>query len=101
MQLASVMTPDVQAECPYAALAIAVVARAVHDATGDVSPVHNGSPAQIVSEARAWLADETALVALVELTGHDAAPVVRRVRHLLAETAHCAVPRPATQLQLF
>jgi hypothetical protein len=68
---------------PYAMLVLAIVRRAVDDAQGCV--VHPGtrSPAQIEVEARAWLAEEHELVALLELAGCDAAPVVQRVRQML------------------
>jgi hypothetical protein len=71
-------------EDPYQALVLAILHRAVQDALGHCGSPGAQSPEQIQAEARRWLADERAVAALVELCGLDAAPVLRRVRRLLA-----------------
>jgi hypothetical protein len=71
-------------DCPYTNLALAIVARAVQDALGHCWSPGSQSPDQIQGEARRWLQDGRELAALVELCGLDAAPVLSRVRRILA-----------------
>ena len=71
---------------PYRSLIAAIVARAVLDARGQCNPTHGSNDAQIQADARAWLQDEQAVVALIELGGYDSAGVVRRVRQVLTTT---------------
>ena len=70
---------------PYAALALAILARAVQDATGHCSPTRGVPAAVLRAEARQWLQEEAALAELVELCGVDSAPVLRRVSQLLTQ----------------
>jgi hypothetical protein len=69
---------------PYCELVKAILHRAMEDAQGRCVHPGDRSSVQIEVEARAWLADGAALAALVELAGYDAAPVLMRVRRLLA-----------------
>jgi hypothetical protein len=76
-------TPDSDDDL-YTVLVLTIVNRAVHDAQGNWHPLGAANPAQVQAEARRWLADERELVALLELGGFDAAPVVQRVQQILA-----------------
>jgi hypothetical protein len=71
----------------YVALVRAVVCRAVADALGATSPTRHVSPTAIQQEAFAWLAEEDGLVALLELGGFDAEPIVRAIQQSVVEEA--------------
>lgn len=70
---------------PYVLLVQAVIARAVADARGETSPARHLAPAVLIAEARAWLAEETEVIRLLELAGFDAGPLVSRIRRVLRE----------------
>ena len=77
---------------PYAALALAIVSRAVLDARGHCSPARGVPVAVLRADARAWLADEDALRDLVELAGYDARVVLHRVRQMVSPATERTVP---------
>jgi hypothetical protein len=83
----------------YRALMSAVVRQAVLDARGTVFAPGPHSPRQLQDDARAWLQDEAAVQALVELGGYNAEPVLHRVRQRLHED-ECPVVVSEQQLSL-
>jgi hypothetical protein len=71
-------------EDPYRTLITAILHRAVEDAQGHCWSPGPQTPDQIQAEARRWLQDEALVAGLVELCGLEPAPVLRRVRRILA-----------------
>jgi hypothetical protein len=65
---------------PYGALVAAIVHRAWRDAQGHCDSPGHSTPEKLQAEAQAWLQDEQAVAALLELAGFEAAPVLRRLR---------------------
>ena len=61
---------------PYRALVCAILAQAVRDAQGAGEP-HR-------AQAHAWLADEAAVSALLEVAGYTPEPILARLRRLVA-----------------
>jgi hypothetical protein len=72
---------------PYTTLVLAIVHRAVKDASGFCDSPGYSTPEKIESEARCWLADTQAVRDLLELAGFDASPVLRRLGALQADAA--------------
>ena len=86
---------------PYVELVKAIVHRAVCDAIGQCSPTVSVPVAHLQADAQAWLSDDAQVAALLELTGLDSEPALRRIRMLLAATTPAApLPEPP-QLALF
>jgi len=61
---------------PYRALVGAILAQAVRDAQGAGEPYR--------TQAHAWLADEAAVSALLEVAGYTPEPILARLRRLVA-----------------
>jgi hypothetical protein len=72
---------------PYGALIAAVIHRAWRDATGHCDSPGHSTPEKLQAEAQAWIQDEDAVAALLELAGYDADPVLARLRPLKADAA--------------
>jgi hypothetical protein len=66
----------------YVTLVLAVIHRAVQDASGRCDSPGHSTPAKLQAEACAWLEDEAAVAGLLELAGYDADTVLRRLRPL-------------------
>jgi hypothetical protein len=77
------MPQPVSDDDPYRELVKAIVRRAVEDAQGHVIYPGSRPPDRLAAEARAWLAEDGGLAALLELAGFDPEPVLRRIQQLL------------------
>jgi hypothetical protein len=66
----------------YRLLVQAIILRAVDDAAGRCTPICTQPAAKHQGEARAWLREETGVIALLELAGYDSDKVLPRVREL-------------------